>query len=334
MANKKAIKDKLHPVERKESESQPQLKPVQFSVTPSVSKMDQLDSWLKKNMRWVFFFLVLSWIGVRVVYYTSIVKSPLYSYYSLSESDNRFFDDWGKYLNGDWLNAKPFHPYHSWHKSFADAYFENHPEQLKEILAGNTSNDSSFVPGKALWNEWYHGNQYHQEPLYSYILAVFYHFHIDEVRAMILLQLFLGVLSGALLFYIARKYFGETTAVLTGILYLFCGILMYNEIILLRTSWIVFFTMLNVVAMDRVFSSRKPLDFLLCGLCFGLSFLMQSTSSLYVIGVLVITLFVKRESWKYYVRNSGLLLLGFFIMFSPILVRNKIVGAPTSALAV
>ncbi len=307
------------------------------STTDPKPLLDKLNNWFKKHIKWVLCILILSWTGVRIYYYNSIIKSPLYSLYLFDQSDNKFFDDWAKYLNKDWLNTQPLHPYHWWHKSFANYYLKKNPEKLKEILAEKTNKDSSTIVGldawnfaeKALWNEWYHGNQYHQEPLYPYLLAVFYYLNIDEVNAMIIIQLMLGILSGILLFFITRKYFGETTAVLTGVLYLLCGILLYNEIILLRTSWIVFLTILNVVVIDRVFSRPKPLLFFLCGLCIGVSFLMQSTFTLFLIGVLVITFFTGRQNLVQYLKNSGLLLLGFFILFSPVIIRNMIVGAPT-----
>jgi len=287
------------------------------------------NDWFKLHIKWVLLVLILCWAGGRVSYFNSIVKSPLYTYYKIDESDNRFFDDWAKELNKDWLNEKPIHPYHSWHKAYADYYFGKHPEKLKEILAANPGKDSSFVPEKVLWNEWYRGNQYHQEPLYPYTLAILYHFNIDAVKAMILLQLLFGVLSGVLLFLIARKYFGETVAVLTGVLYFLCGVLMYNEIVLLRTSWIVFLTVLVVFMIDRALSNPKPKAFLLCGLSIGFAFLMQSTFVLYLIGVLAIMFFTRQQKWIVYLKNSGLLLLGFLIMFSPVIIRNKIVGAPT-----
>ena len=164
MAKKQANKAILKSVSRNEELI---LKPIPIpleNTAMSISIVDKLNSWFKKYIIWVFCILILSWSLVRVCYYNSIVKSPLYSLYLSEASDNKFFDDWAKNLNDDWLNVKPFHPYHSWHKEYADYYLQRHPEKLKEIQAGNVSKDSLFTPGKVLWNEWYHGSQYHQEP--------------------------------------------------------------------------------------------------------------------------------------------------------------------------
>ncbi len=287
-----------------------------------------INTWLKKYFIWISCILILGWAGVRISYYKTVVNSPLKSMYLFDESDNKFFDDWAKALNKDWLNSKPMHPYHSWHKSYAEYYFSKHPEKLQEIQTKNITKDSTFNAGKQLWDEWYQGNQYHQEPLYPYMLAVFYYFNWDAVNAMLILQLLLGVLSGLLLLIFTRKYFGEVTAVLTGLMYLFCGILMYNEIILLRTSLSVFFTIFLVFMIDRLVSNQKPINFFLCGLAIGLSFLLQSTFILFLIGIFVILFFIRKQSLSIYFKNIALLILGFFLLFSPVIIRNKIVGAP------
>ena len=98
---------------------------------------DKLENWLVRHRVWVITVFVASWIVVRVAGFTYIVNSPLYNMYLWSESDNRFFDDWAKYLNHDWLNEKPLHHYHSWHASFDEYYFKKHPDKLKEILDAN-----------------------------------------------------------------------------------------------------------------------------------------------------------------------------------------------------
>ena len=289
--------------------------------------IDNMNHWLRRHILWVWCVLVLAWAGVRVVYCYSLISSPLYSLNHSPESDNHFFDDWAKHLTTDWLNAKPYHPFHIWHKDFAANYFLKHPEKKRELLNGSSAADSSFTPEKALWTEWYGGNQYHQEPLYPYLLAVFYAAHWNAVNVMLAVQLFLGVVTGMLLVSISRKYFGETTALLTGLFYLFCGILMYNEMILLRTSWIVFFTVLTVVAADRAISRRTPLSYLLCGLCIGCSFLMHSSFALFLAGMIAF-ICVNRPFRLPALKNAALVLAGFFVMFSPVILRNIIVGAP------
>src|SRR5579872_3435238 len=79
--------------------------PIAASDAPA-TLLENLNRWFGKHFILVGCILVLSWVGVCIFFYNSIVKSPLYSLYLYKESDNRFFDDWGKYLTEDWLNEK------------------------------------------------------------------------------------------------------------------------------------------------------------------------------------------------------------------------------------
>jgi hypothetical protein len=69
--------------------------------------------------------------------------------------DMNFFDLWGdRIAHGDFLTDTVLHPYHYWHKEATDYLGKSEAE------------------GKAMWNEWYGGKTYHQEPLYAQILGI------------------------------------------------------------------------------------------------------------------------------------------------------------------
>lgn len=290
---------------------------------------DVLDNWLRGRAKWVGGALVLLWIVIRVVYFNQLTTSPVYQMYRWEESDNAFFDEWARYLaGGDWLNRQSLHPYHSWHRDMAEYYFQLHPDKLQQILDANPNRDSTFVPGKTLWNEWYGGNTYHQEPLYPYVLAVFYKLTGNGVYWMLALQSLLGVLCGVFLCLLARRYFGETTAVLTGLLYAFCGIAIFQEGLLLRSSWTAFFAVLSLWMLERAFARGTWRAFLAAGLTLGGAFLLQSSFALFILGALALYFWQERKRPKVFARNTVLLLAGFFIAFSPVVIRNAMVGAP------
>lgn len=297
------------------------------------STLERVGYRLVRYRLWIMVALLAAWVAVRVSGFAFIMSSPLYYMYLWSESDNRFFDDWAKYLNRDWLNHKPLHHYHLWHQSFARYYFQKHPEKLQAILDANPDRDSTFIAGKELWNEWYKGNQYHQEPLYAYMLALFYSLNMNAIKAMIVLQLCLGVLTGAGLYFLSRRYFGEIAALITGIFYLFCGVLFIHELIILRTAWIIFLTILNVWLMERAFSSPCMKNFLLAGIGLGFSVLMTSIFSLYFYGTLVISFFLMRQQPLGFLKISMVFIAAFFLMRSPVIIRNIMVGAPALSTA-
>lgn len=299
------------------------------AARPRTPVFDNLEQWLIRRRYWVIGALLLLWLAIRIAVFSSVANGPLYQMYHWPESDNYFFDQWARSLSaGDWLNRQPLHPYHGWHDEFATVYFKQHPDQLSRILQANPGRDSTFVPGKALWNEWYGGNTYHQEPLYAYMLAALYTLTGNGVYWMMILQLLAGLLSGLLLWQLARRYFGDTVALFTGLLYLFCGIILFQESLLLRTSWSVLFTLLTVWTFDRALEKRTVAAFSIFGLSVGLAYLLQSTFSLFLLGALAIYFFRERKTPGVFARNAAVAVAGFALVFAPVMLRNASVGAP------
>ncbi len=300
------------------------------ALNPSIrSGLGSIDPWLQKKSIWIISILVVAWLVTRISLVNEVVNEPIQVLYLWDDSDNRFFDDWAKRIaSGDVLGREAYHPYHSWHKEFAEYYFQKHPEKEQQILSANPNRDSTFVAGKVLWNEWYGGNTFHQEPLYPYLLALLYKITGNGVYWMLLLQCFIGILSGLLLWKITQKHFGHPVALIAGILYLLCGIILFQEIVLLRTTWTVFFTLVNIWTFDRAIDKRNWQSFFIAGLTIGLGFLMQSTISLFFIGILIIYGIQERKQLSLLSKNVLAALIGFILIFSPVMIRNGIVGAP------
>lgn len=299
------------------------------SSTTSLPLLNRLNPWLAQRQNWVLGALIVFWLLLRIFFVAPMANGPLFQLNRWEETDNYFFDEWAQSLAaGNWLNNEPLHPYHGWHQSFADQYFKQHPDKLNQILAAHPGRDSSFVPGKTLWNEWYGGNTYHQEPLYAYLLAFLYALTGNGAYWMILLQALVGIGSGVLLWFIAKRYFDHSTALLTGVLYGFCGILMLQEGLLLRTSWSVFFALLLVWSFQSALDQRTNRAFLLSGVTMGLAFLLQSYFILFLVGALVLYFLETRNPSKPVLRHVGLMFAGWLMLFLPIVGRNAAVGAP------
>ncbi len=290
---------------------------------------EQLENWLRKRRKAVLGALVLGWLLIRIFMFDAVANGPLYRMYEWKESDSAFFDEWARTLAaGDWLNRQALHPHHGWHREFAGYFFEKHPEKLSAIRFADPNQSQDSEPGKILWNNWYGGNRYHQEPLYAYLLAVLYRFTGAGVYWMLFLQSLLGICSGVLLWDIARRHFGETVAGLTGLLYLFCGPVLFQEILLLRSSWSVFFALLTVWTLDRALTLQTGKAFLLHGIVLGWAVLLQSVFLVLLPGALALYANrVRNFSWPV-LRNTAWLVLGFALIFSPVMLRNQVVGAP------
>jgi 4-amino-4-deoxy-L-arabinose transferase-like glycosyltransferase len=320
------MKGKHHHATKNTAAKVDAVKPGHFPKSPSTP---HLERWLGAHHKQVIVVLILCWVLIRLAMFNTIAHGPVYEMYRWPESDNHFFDEWARKLaNGDWLNRQSIHPYHSWHREFADYYFKQHPEKLLEIQKANPNRDSTFIPGKVLWNEWYGGNIYHQEPLYAYVLAVLYTLTGKGVYFMMLLQALLGVFSGILLWRITKRNFGDTVALITGILYLFCGIVLFQEALILRTSWIIFFVLATIYGFEKALDKRTTSSFFWSGLCIGLAFLMQATFILYLLGALIIYWRQERKNPIIFARNGSMVLAGFFLVYALVMLRNATVGAP------
>ena len=299
---------------------------------PGKAPSPNVEVWLAGHRRQVIAALVLLWLAVRIFMLQTVASGPLYQMYKWPASDNYFFDEWARTLaGGDWLNRQPLHPYHRWHDEFATYYLDRHPEKKASIEFG-TSN-RAIAPGEVLWNEWYGGNMYHQEPLYAYVMALFYALTGNGVFPMMLIQGLLGVLSGVLIWVLTRKYFGDLTALVAGLLYLFCGVILFQEALILRTAWSVFFALLTVWTLEKALESRKGAAYLVCGLCLGMAYLLQSVFSMYLLGALFLCFMQERTHPRIMARLAALLLLGFVAVNAPLVWRNAAVGAPLTSIS-
>lgn len=108
---------------------------------------------------------------------------------------------------------------------------------------------------------------------------------------------------------------------------------MYNEVILLRTSWVVFLTILNAYAIDRLTDRQDRSSYILAGFVFGISYLLQSTFVLLMLAGLAAVFFQRREQVQAFARKSALLVLAFLIVLAPVVVRNLRVGAPAFSIS-
>jgi tetratricopeptide (TPR) repeat protein len=303
------------------------VKPIEPQTVLSESKTENgLERFVKSRFHWIILFLALVYAGSRYSFYSNFQESILYNQYLGTETDNYFFLDWAKKLPEDWMQDRSIHPYHSWHKEFAKDYFSRHPEEAKKYLREAKESPDSLNAGQLLWNHWYKEKVFHQEPLYPYLLAFFIASDLDPVHSMLILQLILGVAGGVLLMLVTKSNFGYTASFFSGIIYCLCGVLLYNEIVLLRTSWGVFMTILIVYLLDRLIKSNYLRNYLITGAVLGLAYLMQSTFVLFLIVVGFLAYYLNRGKHKTALLNLSVLLLSFMVVISPLLIRNISTG--------
>ncbi len=304
------------------------------AIQGSALSLNQSKWQISQYYRLILIVLILASVLVRITYFIQINNSPNVWQHRWEESDMNFFDLWAREIaTGDWLTNQALHPYHTWKKMVADIYFRMHPNQAKILEQQNQLSREDFDTGHALWNQWYGNKQFHQEPLYPYLIALTYKILGFDVRWVFAWQAILGTLSNVLIFLIARHYFNDLVATITGFCALLYSPLLFYEMVLLRTTLITF-TGLALIYLVHIAIKRNNWRWYFgIGIAFGIALLVKSTFLLFEFGLILLLAYHQRKSFKNLV--SLLLILGSGIIISlvPIMARNATVGVPLTSIS-
>jgi len=337
--------------------------------TPALSC--PLHGWSWKGGPLVLAVVVAISLLARVAYFVELSGGPLMVEHHWDQSDMCYFDGWARgIVAGDWLSRNVTPPLHAWHHEVAEDYFRRHPEELDRLrprAAGMVKEffgkhpEAQFVlrqavrtPGTEyyrrhpkelaalgerivacglLWEEWMGPKRFYQEPLYPYLIALTYQVAGLDARYVFVWQLLLGVLSNVLIYLIARRYFGEATGALAGVLAALCAPLLYFEMVLLRETLIVFAGLLLVWLAGTAARRRSPRWWLATGAAMGLSLTLKSHFAIFLLGTLVLLAVQCRKSLKDLVWLEAAALLGVALGLTPLVARNVAVGVGPLSLA-
>jgi len=261
-------------------------------------------------------------ILIRVIYFLEISASPVAYSHLVPPSDMHFFDAWAKsILSGDTLTDKALHPLNRWQRQLAQEYFRMRPDTETELIASGVKN-----PARALWNRWYGGKRFHQEPLYPYLVALTYRVAGPDVRAVFVWQMFIGILTNVLIYFLARRFFGSVAASMAAVMALLYSPLLFYETVLLRSTLITFTTLLILFLADSAIRRNSIWLWFINGIVFGLAIMLKMSLVLIVAVVLVVFCVCHRRMLPVMMRNGALIATGSLIILSPLIIRNTIVG--------
>jgi 4-amino-4-deoxy-L-arabinose transferase-like glycosyltransferase len=142
----------------------------------------------------------------------------------------------------------------------------------------------------------------------------------------------LGIVINVLIYLVARRYFGDFTATLAGVMAIFCGPLIFYDLVVLRSTMTVFFGILLVYLQGLVFDKKKVIWWLLFGSVIGLSLLLQIYYIIFLVMVILLLVVRFRKQTRLLLTYSGCLIAGTIVVMSPAFIRNSIVGAPVFSL--
>jgi hypothetical protein len=128
---------------------------------------DKSEKWCSSNRNIIIGLIILVSVLFRVVYFNQINDTHLINSHQWKESDMSFFDTWASIISeGNILSDTALHPMHQWTKAVAARYFKDHPAVYESLKKQSGSDTLKNTPSKMLWDKWYGGKRFHQEPLY------------------------------------------------------------------------------------------------------------------------------------------------------------------------
>jgi hypothetical protein len=264
----------------------------------------KISIWLESN------FKILSWsiLGIalflRIWLLIQLPNMPFSEMHENVDLDMNFFDVWGERIaHGDFLTDTVLHPYHNWHKEAAE-------------YMGVQSDEE----GKVLWNAWYGGKTYHQEPLYAQILGICKMIAGDGHILIFIFQILSTLFSIWMIMWLGRHYFGVIAGISAGLLFTLYSPALLFDVILLRTSFTTCYMLsLLFVAEKLMMGKSRPWIF---GMLGGVGYLLQTTAMLLWLPLLIRWLYVRRvdvkRSWQTGIAFAGVLSL--------LVIRNSMVG--------
>ncbi len=254
-----------------------------------------------------------------------------------ASTDMHFFDGWARSIvAGDVWTDKALHPHHDWHAESAAIHFITHPEREAELGARAQQRADGSTAATLLWDDWYGGVKFHQEPLYPYVVAAVYAAAGLEVRVVFACQVALGLLSLGLLWSITARLFGRPAALAALVLAAGYETLIVYEFVLLRATSTVFFALLLVRVTMWAWRRQTARRGFVLGACCGLAVLLKATFALVPLGTAVALVVAARRAGRPLASVAPAAiggLVGALLIASPVFVRNARVGAPITSLS-
>lgn len=301
----------------------------------SATSLARIEAWLSSHRRKVLAIVVVVASLLRVVAFCEFQRSPVMGTHEYSQMDTLFFHRWAQRIAWeDALGKVPVHPVHLWHLQVAAEYHDRHPEILGKKF-GDLTEQEREAAARKIWDRWYGGTRFHQEPLYPYLVAALYRiWGSPEARVVYLLQMAGGVLTVALLFLVTVQLFGDLAALLTAGLAMLWGPMIHYEVVLLRTSFISLAGVALLYCGQRIIDSRdqngigRMARLLAFGCLIGAATALKSTLLVFSAGLLVLLFWPMRWQVKRLAPQVMVALAGIVLVLVPIWIRNHMVGAP------
>lgn len=299
-------------------------RPAGVGQKPAAGPLDRLEAGRAGRSKLILAGIVVVSVLLRVGYFIQLNAGPCIWQHRWDQCDMNFFDRWARQIAaGDWLCENVSPPIHAWHRRMAADYYRRHPDEFAKARRAEAAGGPS--PARALWNRWAGGRRFYQGPLYPYLIALTYKIWPD-VRAVFIWQMIAGVLVNVLVYLVARRLFGNVTAVLAALMACLYAPLLQTELVLVRMTLVVLAALAMVYLADVARRRGSFASWLIAGLVMGLSLVLKAHFALFVAGAAVILVVHYFRRRGVLIRSAVGLAAGVAIGVAPLVARNVAVG--------
>ncbi len=168
-------------------------------------------------------------------------------------------------------------------------------------------------------------------PLYYYFLGIIFSVFGENFTAVLAFQFLLGLISGVLLYFLARELFDKLTALFTLFLYAFYSLILLYEGQILDASFSILAPTAFLFFLHRAEVRDRLIYWFFGGLCMGLFALSRPNVMLFFPAALLWAYFIhgRERSKRKRAVSMGFVLLGITCCFMPFSIRNLIItGEP------
>jgi tetratricopeptide (TPR) repeat protein len=163
-------------------------------------------------------------------------------------------------------------------------------------------------------------------PSYLYLTTLFYKVYGPDWEALALLQILLGSLNCVLVYFIGARTFGSVVGLLAAAMLMLYGNITLVELTLEPEAFVLLLNSLTILALLHAGDDKqfyRPWRWFLAGALIGLSAITKANGILIMPGALIwIWLSIKNRGNQ--CRAAAALLLGAFLLISPVTIRNYI----------
>jgi tetratricopeptide (TPR) repeat protein len=244
---------------------------------------------------------------IRLAHFLTIVGTAFPKFpFVWDQSDMNTFWEWAQaILAGDWLGRDTYHPAFEW---------------MKDIASQET------------WYRWWGGREiFQQAPLYAYWVAGLLGMSGRSIEFVSLMQLVLGAFQPLVMFALGHRLFNARVGLLAAAMTALYGPFIFHQGVLLRDWLPPLLEPLALVALLRARARARLRDWCLAGALLGVALLAKETLVLFLPLALAWLLLDQRAAMGRAAVSAAALLMGLFLVLSPLVARNVLVGAPPFA---